>query len=169
MPKHNQIADMMTAMIKPISIGVVVGFIIKYVFNKVSSLGVTKDQSLLQAKQTLGKIKTESISGANITQSQASVSANQLLQAFNYITTIGLMGTDEDTIFSILNPEYNTQARELLYAEFGFHPYYSTGTPAWYNSWFATDYDLSGWANQELSGSDLDQVRQYFANTKVAF
>lgn len=168
MPKsYNNISNVLTALIKPISIGVVVGLAIKFFYQKVQKAFGGTGQSLIVTKTNLSNVVNNVSQDANITKTQAQVIADQLLQAFN---DMGLTaGTDESLIFSSLDENYNISARELIWATFSVKPYGLTGSPNWLQSFTASELDLGGWLTKELSSDDLQYSQNYFSNTIFNF
>jgi hypothetical protein len=102
---------------------------------------------------------------ANIDTIDAEVIANQLENAMSSDSLGGLSawGTNFQSIDLLLDPSYNADARSLIYATFGVRPYDGAGTPTYLSSFFATDKDLGQWFYEELSGDELQQVKDYFS------
>lgn len=73
------------------------------------------------------------------------------------------LGTDTDTIMSVLNSLHNGD--ELLYIikSFGVKPYYIAGlADTWDMKMFASDENLIGWFHEELSDTELAEVKAVF-------
>lgn len=110
------------------------------------------------------KIKENATQGSNLSVDEAYLIANQLENAFDY-SQWGMYGTDENLIDSLLDSSYNTDARTLIYIEFGHRKYDGVGTPIGFMDAFSYNYNLSQWARAELSGSSLNDFINYFKNT----
>lgn len=95
------------------------------------------------------------ISGTSKTEADLRARADSLENAMS------AWGTDEDLIFTTL-AGCNNNDLKAIYKYFGFRTYGDIGSTQYGNS-----LDLQGWFNQELSGSDLQKVRQIFAPTKL--
>ncbi len=121
-----------------------------------------KDDS--QEEDISQKIKENAEQGSNLTVDEAYLIANQLENAFDY-SQWGMYGTDEDLLWSLLDSSYNTDARTLIYVEFGHRKYDGVGTPIGFMDAFSYNYNLSQWARAELSGSSLNNFINYFKNT----
>lgn len=90
----------------------------------------------------------------SFTLEEAQTIANRLYYAMADI------GTNEDLLFDSLK---NLTAQQLImvYNAFGTRSYAFSG------NWFGLGYplDLFGWFNQELSGNDLNNMKQLWAKT----
>ena len=90
------------------------------------------------------------------TQQEAQTIADRLYFAMADI------GTDENLLFSSLQ---NLSAQELIMV----YNAYGTRSYAYSGSWFGIGYplDLFGWFNKELSGNDLNRMKQIWAKTNL--
>ncbi|GIJ93010.1 hypothetical protein CAPN001_08510 [Capnocytophaga stomatis] len=99
------------------------------------------------------EVKQKEVSGAGISEAEATTKAEQLFQAMNVLS-----GTDEEVIYNTLRgiskADYN-----MIYNAFGLR-YYNTvlgeGSPAWLGSLF----DLNMWLVHELTVKELAELKQ---------
>ncbi|PWD98805.1 hypothetical protein [Marinilabilia rubra] len=73
-------------------------------------------------------------------------------------------GTDEETIFAILQSMRNRDDLLMLIKAFGIRRYGIVTS-----LWFGNDLNLVGWLNEELGSSDKAKVRSIFNNLNVPF
>ena len=142
-----------------IAVGGVIGLtaillVRKYIKKKQAEAATTEYNEALQQLP----IATNNLS---ITEAEAKVIANNLYAAMNRV------GTDEDTIISLLENR-NGDDLKLIIKAFGVRKYGTFGAPAF--SWMkGTDLDLIGWLRKELSGSKLTKVLGYFQKAGINF
>lgn len=99
------------------------------------------------------EVKQKEVSGAGISEAEATTKAEQLFQAMNVLS-----GTDEEVIYNTLRgiskADYN-----MIYNAFGLR-YYSTilgeGSPSWIGSLF----DLNMWIVHELTVKELEELKR---------
>jgi hypothetical protein len=112
-------------------------------------------------QKALDQITKVDGSKLTITPAEASVIAQQLFVAMDGI------GTDEKTIFRLLidTPRTDDDIR-LIVKAFGLKEYGTFGSPWWGSG---TPCDLGTWFVKEMSGSDLQKLRNRFALAGISF
>ena len=121
MPKHNKKYKLLAlSLAKPFAIAIVIGLVIKFLFQKVQDAFGNSGDNIVTTKNNLNEVIKQSTEGSNISLTQSKVIADGLLAGFNgsgwfNSTPSGYLGwtgsTDEDSIFSLLDQEYNTDAK----------------------------------------------------------
>lgn len=115
-----------------------------------------------QAEEELSKLTLNS-NNLTITRDDAILICQQLLAAMDGI------GTDEDTIFRLLNGLSHDDLI-LLIKTFGLKYYADNGQASTVAKWvYASNLNLIGWLKRELSGNDLKQVEQIFISNQIPF
>lgn len=99
-----------------------------------------------------------------ITENQAIVIAENILGAMNKY------GTNDKVIIDNLKTLRKDDLL-LVMKKFGVRPYNGVGlaTRGYEKKFFATDLNLIGWLQEELSGDSLDQVTAIFENNQIPF
>jgi len=107
--------------------------------------------------------KTTQVDNSKLTinQAEAAIIAQKLFSAMDG------MGTDSKTIMHLLidTPRTNDDLK-LIVKTFGVKDYGTYGTPWWGSG---TPSDLTMWLTNELSGSDLQKLRNRFAQAGIVF
>ena len=170
--KQKEITDIIAKLALPIG-GLLISFYVvkEFVLGVKTALGKTDKPKRKIVEEFTEHAETLEVNGlVSLNQFEVNGVVNALTTAFSYNGLLNLGGTDEESVISILKEEYSTYDREYIWSSFGVKNYYATGTPT--NMVYAlmgTDMDLGGWITAELSGSDLDYVRDYFSQTTYNF
>ena len=96
--------------------------------------------------------------GGGLTTTEANMIGQRLYQAMSSF------GTDETTLFAELE---NRTASQLvaIYNAYGTPYYFLYGG----DPYFGAPLDLFGWFNEELSGTDLNRMKQIWAKTNLVW
>ena len=94
-----------------------------------------------------------------------------ILISQNLFNAMNRIGTDEKTIIHNLEKLQTKDDLILVIKTFGIKPYDGWGLADTWASrkFFSRDLNLSGWLQSELTGKDLDKVRQIYIDLGVAF
>ena len=107
--------------------------------------------------------KTTQVDTAKLTinQAEAAIIAQKLFAAMDGV------GTDTKTIISLLidTPRTNDELK-LIVKTFGVKEYGTFGAPMWGSG---TPSDLTMWLTNELSGNDLQKIKNRFAQAGIVF
>ena len=133
--------------------GVILAAIIAYYFWKTKS----------DSEKAIGSLTVDK-ANLTITNNQAVIIAENLLGAMNKY------GTDDDVIIANLKT-LRTDDLLLVMKCFGVKPYngVALATRGYEIQFFATDLNLIGWLQAELSGDSLVQVSNIFRNVNIPF
>jgi hypothetical protein len=108
-----------------------------------------------KAAETINGLPVDS-SNLSLSQSEINLLSQQLYNAMKGV------GTDEDAIMSALDRISTKDDLLAVMKRFG--------TPEYGSWWLGHKYlDLPGWLKEELSGDDLNHVRQMFLNYNIPF
>lgn len=132
----------------------IVGGII--IYQRLKSTSADRQQKEIESAYRNAEVYDREVT---ITRAQANIFAKRLLAAMD------CKGTDEDTVFSVLNALRTHSDLLLVQKAFGAPFYMFTGSS---DSWItkklgmSKPLDLNGWLRAELSGKSLDRVRQIY-------
>lgn len=126
-------------------------------FSSMGSNGENQDKD--QKEDTLGTIN---VNWGNVTLSDSEIS--QINESLKNAMASFWYGTDEQAIFDALDRCTTQDDYRAIYVRFGVQPY------NWLNGGFVSDMPLQAldylnlgeWFLQELSGTDLEKVRNQF-------
>lgn len=91
------------------------------------------------------------------------------LTAHNLLMAMDRYGTDEDTILNNLRP-LNRDDLLMVIREFGIREYNGTSQPVFLDKLiYSVPLNLIGWLKAELSGKDLEEVKQIFTAHSIPF
>jgi hypothetical protein len=104
------------------------------------------------------------MSNVTISQADATIISNNLLVAMNWF------GTDDQAIIDNLSRLQTKEDLVLIIKTFGIKLYDGFGLGEdWLSRKISTPKDLNGWIRAELSGSNLQKVKDIYNNLGVAF
>lgn len=131
-------------------IGILAAGIVGYlILKKLGLIGSTPDTSQAAVDKT--KVDKSKLS---YTESDLSFKTDQLYQAMDSY------GTDEDTIFSVLNSLKTLDDFNYILKDFGVKKYFLTG----HGAFLGDDLNLIGWLQAELSTDDMVKVKTILNN-----
>lgn len=139
-----------------VAISAIGGLLIWKVYKKYADNA--EQRNLQKALEKTTQVDTTKLT---INQAEAALIAQKLFSAMEG------MGTDDKTIMSLLidTPRTNDDLK-LIVKTFGIKEYGTYGSPMWGSG---TPSDLTTWLTNELSGSNLQKLRNRFAQAGIVF
>lgn len=142
--------------------GILLFIVVKKLKNFIGGTGTTSAKTEKEMQNELETLNTRS---ATLSDSQATIIAQNLLNAMDR------WGTDEESIIDNINQAQNAADLNLIIQKFGIKPYDGTGlADTWASRQVAAVMkNLPGWLRSELGGSSLRQVKSVFDKYGVPF